>query len=438
MKSIIFLTVFWLYTLPLIAQTQITGTVVDHDNNPLEFAQIVGLNGDSIIVCSKQTSENGTFTLNDGDIRIINISAFGYEQKSISLGNREENLGTITLLPLTINLNEVVVTASVPITKLEGQAMVTNVSNSYLSQLGTANDILGWIPMVTSNDGEISVFGKGKPLIYINGRKVMNNSELELLSSNDIKNIKLITNPGPKYDASVKSVIIIQTKRPKGEGFGLNARLKGEFAEYFSPLGQIDLSYRFGGLDVGFVSYAAHDKKKYDSSYNQLTKLTSYIEETMNQGSINNQNEYIEKLTFNYEINRSNSIGGYYRLSLDNNITSMANQSDIKKMVHYGMRCHLMGFQKKICKHPTLQIFITVVPLAHGSSILTWIFTHPIQKFILLLMKIASILEKDLLVPYLKRIHCFGPIRPLWHIISIAHVWSLEKNTQTPKLKCPI
>ena len=47
------------------------------------------------------------------------------------------------------------------------------------------------------------MFGKGTPLIYINGRLVQDKNELAQLNSQDIKNVEVITNPGSKYDAFI-------------------------------------------------------------------------------------------------------------------------------------------------------------------------------------------------------------------------------------------
>lgn len=329
MKSFILNITLLIVTFPILGQEQISGIVVDTEDSPVEFAQVVALSEDSTIINSSQTNENGIFTLKNDGVAILNISAFGFEQQSIRVAGKCGDLGTIKLSDATINLKEVIVTASVPVIKLQGRAIVTNVANSYLSQLGTANDVLSWIPMVTSKDGDFSVFGKGTPLIYINGRKITNKSELELLSSGDIKDIKLITNPGAKYDASVKSVIQIQTKRVKGDGFGINVRTKGSFANDFSALGQVDLSYRTGGLDLGLVSYAEGNKKRYETKFIQETYLSSLIQESLLQKSTNNQKEYIEKFIVNYTINNKHSIGGNYRLSLSDNQIKTANNSEV-------------------------------------------------------------------------------------------------------------
>lgn len=315
MKTIsIYATIIFLL-LPFIAQGEITGCVVDETSQPISLSQITAFNNDSTVIESTCTTENGLFTLKENNISAITISAFGYNPCNINISNRQ-NIGEIKLTPSPVELQEVTVSAHHPITKLDGGALITNVSGSYLSQLGTANDVLRWIPTVTGSNGNFNVFGKGSPVIYINGRKINSTTELEQLSSNNIKTITVISNPGAKYDASVKSVIIIKTNKVQGEGFGLNARAKGSFSYYFSPLGQFDVTYRTGGLDLSLIGYASNDKNKNESDFIQNTYLSSCVKETLNQATINEQTEYIGKFTINYQINPLHSIGGFYRMSL--------------------------------------------------------------------------------------------------------------------------
>lgn len=67
--------------------------------------------------------------------------------------------------------------------------------------------MIKYIPGMLYANGKYEVFGKGEPVIYIDGRKMANASELSLLSSSNVKSVRLITNPGVEYDAGTRSVI---------------------------------------------------------------------------------------------------------------------------------------------------------------------------------------------------------------------------------------
>lgn len=47
-----------------------------------------------------------------------------------------------------------------------------------LAEAGSANDVLKMLPGVIQKNDGIEVFGKGAPVIYINGRLVRDNSDL--------------------------------------------------------------------------------------------------------------------------------------------------------------------------------------------------------------------------------------------------------------------
>ena len=74
----------------------------------------------------------------------------------------------------SVTLQEVVVTATKPLSRFKGEGLVTTIAGTTLGKLGTAKDVLGFIPGVSNNNGNIEVFGKGTPLIYINGRVMRN------------------------------------------------------------------------------------------------------------------------------------------------------------------------------------------------------------------------------------------------------------------------
>lgn len=133
-------------------------------------------------------------------------------------------MGIVQLTSDAQLLEEVIVKGNLPVTRMKGDAMVTSVENSVLSKAGSANDVLGKIPGITKTQDSYEVFGKGTPLIYINGRKLNDLTELEQLNADEIKNVEVIRNPGSRYDATVKAVIRIQTVKRQGEGFGFNLR----------------------------------------------------------------------------------------------------------------------------------------------------------------------------------------------------------------------
>ncbi len=151
---------------------------------------------------------------------------------------------------VTYTLGEVVVKANPRVTSLKGDALLTRVAGTQLEHAGTANDVLTQVPMVLGADGNFEVFGKGTPAIYVNGRLIQDTSELAQISSANIRNVEVMTNPGAKYSASVKAVINITLKVPQGDGLSGLVRAQGAVQKYGRTTEQLNLKYRTGGLEV--------------------------------------------------------------------------------------------------------------------------------------------------------------------------------------------
>ena len=120
-------------------------------------------------------------------------------------------------------LKELVVTSTVPQTKLKGTTIETRITGSVLEHAGNAEDVLSKVPGMMKQGSDLEVIGKGTPIYFVNGRRLQDASELKLIMSEQIRSVEVITNPGADYDASVGAVVKIKTKRQQGEGLSLDA-----------------------------------------------------------------------------------------------------------------------------------------------------------------------------------------------------------------------
>ena len=229
--------------------TNIQGKVMDENNQPIEFANVVLYSlPDSSLVSGTITNKNGEFSLtaNGTEKGFLKISFIGYETQIVPAISGQ----TITLKVESRLLNEVVVQKSLPKIQLKNDALVATVQNSVLSKAGTANDVLKRLPLLTGDNGVFSVFGKGEAKIYINNREMRDVSELDNLNSADIKDVEIVTNPGARYDASVKAVIRIYTVRKAGDGFGFDLRSSYNQSQNTDLTEQLNMNYRKDGWDV--------------------------------------------------------------------------------------------------------------------------------------------------------------------------------------------
>lgn len=312
---------------------EISGRVVGENEAPLDYVNVV-LYRDSTYITGGVTNSDGIFSIATdvtGNLMAM-VSYVGYETCEITVPASGSDMGTIRLAPSVNVLDEVVVRATRPTTMMKGNALVTNVEGSSLAIAGTANDVLTQVPMVVENDGKLEVFGKGEPAIYINGRKVNDLQELSQLNSRDIKNVSVITNPGASYAANVKSVIIIRTKPPKGDGFSGNIRSDNGFLHYFRTGNSLELKYRTGGLEV-FANYGWWYGNNRNDRLNDMTTATPAGKYNQSIRTIWKQsyNDMTGKIGFSFMFNDKHSIGAYYQNSWNRHHTTGTIPSEVRQ-----------------------------------------------------------------------------------------------------------
>ena len=214
--KVLFFTVVGFILPENLSAQSVSGKLIDENSQPLPYANVVLLSlPDSAFVSGTVSGEDGTFAIDAAsENRIVKISSIGY--KTVYKPVSPANIGVVRLVSDAQQLGEVVVKGNLPVTRVKGNAMVTTVAGSVLEKAGTGNDLLDKIPGLSAEDGTVNVFGSGEAEIYINGRKMRNTSELDQLSSDNIKSVEVLRNPGARYDASVKAVVRIITKKPEG------------------------------------------------------------------------------------------------------------------------------------------------------------------------------------------------------------------------------
>ena len=215
----------------------------------------------------------------------------------------------------TVKLKEVVVKVSRPISKIEGDGFVTQIQGSVLQELGTAKDVLGFIPGIQNNNGAISVIGCGVPTIYINGRMVRTGQELDQLRADKMKTVKLITNPGARYDGQTNAVIRITTVKNLGDGFALDSRTSLSFRNYLGGKEDLSLNYRHNNLDIfGTLEYD-YNKGKGTMTDIQDSWLKTHNRSLLNTDAHRKSQIYDGKIGFNYSPSEQHHFGAFYHTS---------------------------------------------------------------------------------------------------------------------------
>jgi len=197
--------------LPLFCVAQSTFKLkgkVSGETTSLEWADISISNSEGKIIDGTTTKQDGTFEINikKGSYKIgIGLLGFADFEKEISIEN-DTDLGIIILKETTTNLGEVLINSKKKTIEQKTDRLVYNLENNVATVGGDALSAINTAPGVVVQNNAITILGKGVSRVMIDGRMIelageeLNNF-LKSISSGDIKNIEVISNPPAKYEA---------------------------------------------------------------------------------------------------------------------------------------------------------------------------------------------------------------------------------------------
>jgi iron complex outermembrane receptor protein len=265
------------------------------------------------------TDENGYFkfqALKPGTYK-IKVSYIGFTSLAISgiiiTGKSlEKDLGVLKMSGDQNSLEEVNITAAKPTVEFGADMITYNVGESLLAEGSTATDLLKNVPMVQVDiDGNATIPGKRSTRVFIDGKPsdYMTSNIADLLNvlpSDAIEKIEVMTNPPAKYSADGEGIINIVMKKGFKIGFNGNAGLT--------------TSLRGNANTNANASYKA---QKY--ALNGSAALRQNISNGTNQSLRQN---FFSDTTFYYDQHSANSNknkGANFRTGLDWDLSSSQN-----------------------------------------------------------------------------------------------------------------
>ena len=290
------------------------GRIVDERGNAAEYATIALLSPiDSTIVGHGVSNENGSFVIPCNSRKVLaRITYIGYKTVNRIYNNTE--MGIIKLQPKTMIVKGVVVKGERPQYKMLSGGMEVAVEHTLLSEMANTFDVLNLLPRVSVDGQKISVFGKGTPIVYINNKRVNDNSEIVNITPDNIKSISVITSPGAEYDAEVESVIRIRTKERRANGFSLRADAFGKYNKWMSDYELVSTRYQTKKFEIAnsLWTMGTHDGEDNNLITDIYLPDKHYYNDQLIHLDTNNR-FLSEKLSADYSLNDSNSVGGSYR-----------------------------------------------------------------------------------------------------------------------------
>lgn len=335
----IFLICFYLFCQISFGQnSSIFGTIVDKDNTPISYANVILLTQqDSSLVKGISSNDEGYFKLNnlDNNNYILKITFIGYKEiiKNITVNDVDIDLMLITLEESSESLNEINITAKRPTFKKEADRMVFNIENTALSE-GTMLQVLKSTPGVLVLGDDIRVKNT-VPTVYINDRKVnLSSNEISQLfsgsSASTIKSVEVITNPSAKYDA--ESGVVLNIVMKKNLITGYSGSLFGNYTQGVFPRYNIGTNHFFKNKKVSFnINYSFNKNKLNREADDIVNYLNNNNEIDQTWASTINRNTWSNthniNLNFDYFIDDKNTLSisstglimPYFKYLINNN-----------------------------------------------------------------------------------------------------------------------
>ena len=348
MKKILTLSIV-LVTLSIAGHAQIkngkvSGKVIDGNTKTIESATITLLRAkDSSVAKISVANKEGNFVfenVTEGKY-LVSITAVGHSKGysaafDVNESNSSVALKTIELVPVSKELSGVSVSARKPLIEQKIDRTIVNVEAAVTNVGTSALEVLEKSPGISvDKDGNISLKGKQGVQVYIDGRPTYLGGTdlanyLRSLSSNQLDQIEIMTNPPAKYDAAGNSGIInIKTKKTKQFGYSGNLSSTWSQGRYPKVNESFNFNYRKNKVNL-FTTLGYNNRKNFQDldiqrKFIEVKEIKSIFTQ---ESRIKEQGEsYNAKLGMDYFVTKKTTLGvvltGFYNPGV------FSNKSDV-------------------------------------------------------------------------------------------------------------
>lgn len=225
---------------------------------------------------------------------LLCISSMGYSDTTIGIEfvHQNETIDIdVELYLVSSTIHEAVIEKKIQIFYMENNNLIMNVDKTSLSMAGNAADVLNKsIRVKVDHENNVTVLGKGEAIVYLDNREIKSNELLEMISSEEIQKIEVITNPGAQYDAEAKAIVKIITKKKGALGFGAITNTSIGYNVFFQNEINLTLTQRVPKNSL-YSFYSYKPQKLYSAEYysRDYSKLPS---------AVNMENDFVNTTNF--------------------------------------------------------------------------------------------------------------------------------------------
>jgi outer membrane receptor protein involved in Fe transport len=297
----------------------ITGKV--QDNNSGQFVEYATLSlfrqKDSSLVTGNITDSHGAFSLKELPYGMYYLEAgfIGYKKMRlnkipITPQKSVVDVGIIKIIPASLEIDAVKVTADIPRVEYKLDKKVITLSQDMTASGGTVAQALENTPSVEVDiEGNVSLRGSSNFKVLIDGKpSVIQGSEaLQQMPASSVQSVEIITNPSAKYDPDGDAGIInLVMKKQKQQGVNgvINASIgtKNKYsADFLLNMRREKINFFLGGE---YSNQQFHNEGSTDQRvYNTDTTIT-----LSNQNGIFKRNGFSVKAGADYYLTDKSTV----------------------------------------------------------------------------------------------------------------------------------
>jgi len=321
------------------AQSKITGSILDSNKQPIDFAEILLLDNQKELIQHTYTDETGHFSLQTitNNSYVLQVNNLGSKQYETTIDLTQD----VHLNPIVIQtdkmLDEIVVATQPKLFQRKVDRTVMNIEQSVHANNSNAKDLLKLTPGLKVDKDQISLIGKSTMQVMINDKMLPLSGEelvnyLQTIPSETIQKIEVITTPPAKYEASGNSGLInIVLKQAKHDAWN-NQTTAG-----------------FGGADkavwkIGDVLNYSKNKLSLAASFNASTGYNQGVErmelfyptetwKTINRETKKNS-DISGSFQLDYQATSKTALGVQYRGAKNTQKTTDENRTHVDNLVN--------------------------------------------------------------------------------------------------------
>lgn len=334
MKHSILLSALFLFFTGAMAQSggKISGTVLKNEK-PEDGATVTLLRAkDSATVKLSAANKEGVYlfeNIADGKY-LVSVTVVGHQKSYSSLIELtplliDVKVPVINLIPASKSLGDVTVTSKRPLIEQRIDRTIVNVEAS-ITNIGTnVLEVLEKSPGISvDRDGNVSLKGKQGVTIMVDGRPTQLSGPdlanlLRNMSSNQLDQIEIMTNPPARYDASgTAGIINLKTKKAITVGINGSASLAYSQGKYPKTNEGFNFNYRNAKLNL-FTNLSHNYQQRFQimSIDRNILNGNNSVDKIFNQVTtrIGKGNAYSAKIGADFFANKTTTIGAVVNLN---------------------------------------------------------------------------------------------------------------------------